>query len=155
MKRSAFTLIELILVILLTGVLAIAVTSLTRPDRLLNDTKFVAAKIMKTRYEAVGYDHRNFDGTFQTAAVGCITLDRAGLEDNRSKAGSYRLSERTQIHVSTGGNVICFDAKGRPHESGFDLASLLHRQVDINISDGKKSYTIVVYPISGYVSMKR
>jgi len=155
MKRTAFTLIELIFVILLIGILGTVATSLARPDRLLNDTKFVLAKLMKTRYEAIGFDHRNFDGTLQTNAVGCLPLVKESLEDNRSKAGSYRMEENTRITVSgMSGNTICFDSRGRPHEGDFTLASLLHEQVDITISDGKKSHVVTLYPVSGYVAMK-
>ena len=155
MRRTAFTLIELIFVILLAGILAMAVTSLTRPDRLLNDTKFVLAKVMKTRYEAIGYDHRNFDGTFEAGDMGCLTLHRSSLEGNLSQAGAYRLRQSTQISVEgLGGNTICFDSLGRPHNGDFSLPSLLHREVDITIGDGKNRHMITIYPVSGYVTMK-
>ncbi len=155
MRHTAFTLIELIFVILLVGILAMVATSLSRPDRLLNDTKFVLSKVLKTRYEAIGYDHRNFDGTLQSDNIGCLTLERDSLEENLSKAGAYRMKEDTRITVSgLGGNTICFDAMGRPHDGDFGLPSLLHREVDITIGDTKKSYSITVYPISGYATMK-
>ena len=155
MRHPAFTLIELIFVILLVGILAMVATSLSRPDRLLNDTKFVLAKVMKTRYEATGYDHRNFDGTFRDASIGCLTFDKTSLEGNRSEAGAYRMREETTLSVTgAGGNTICFDSRGRPHDGDFSLATLLHRQVDINVSDGRKSYGVTIYPVSGYATIK-
>ncbi|WP_201352407.1 pilus assembly FimT family protein [Hydrogenimonas urashimensis] len=155
MKNRAFTLIELIFVLILVGILGSTAAALFRPDRLLNDTKFILAKIMKTRYEAIGYDHRNFDGSMTHAPIGCLRLQKGALEDNRSIAGSYRMKESTAITFGgIGGNTICFDSLGRPHDGDFSLASLLHRPVDINVSNGKKTYSIIVYPVSGYVTMK-
>ncbi len=150
----AFTLIELIFVILLIGILGAVGTSLYRPQHLLNDAKFIRAKIMKTRYEAVGYDQRNFDGTFRGDNIGCITVDRAGIEGNIAKAGAYRLHKHTQIRLAgMSGNVICFDVSGRPHDGDFSLASLLHDAADINVTDGKRSYSLKLYPLSGYVTI--
>ena len=147
---------ELIFVILLVGVLGAIGTSLYHPRTLRNDAKFIQAKLMKTRYMAVGYDHRNFDGTFQGGVVGCIALDRASIEGNVRKAGAYRLDEKTQIYPGgLSGNIICFDTNGRPHDGDFSLASLLHEGVDINVTDGKRSYILKIYPFSGYVTMNK
>ncbi len=152
--RQGFTLIELIFVIALIGILGAVGTSFYKSDRLLADTRFIAAKIMQTRYGAIGYDHRNFDGTFTGGTTGCLTLDRAGLEDAASKAGGYRLDARVQITVSgMGGNTICFDEKGYPHDGDFSEGSLLHQKVDINVSISGKSDLITVMPLSGYAKI--
>ncbi|WP_456381248.1 pilus assembly FimT family protein [Hydrogenimonas sp.] len=155
MKPTAFTLIELIFVILLVGVLGMTANALFRPDRVLNDTKFVLAKVMKTRYEAIGYDHRNFDGTSVESGPGCLTLEKSALERGDANENLYRMGKTTDIRVTgLDGNTICFDFRGAPHDGDFTLASLLHREVDINVSDGKRSYRIVIYPESGYGAME-
>ncbi|WP_456404538.1 pilus assembly FimT family protein [Hydrogenimonas sp.] len=153
MKRG-FTLIELIFVILLVGLLGAVGTSLYKPDRVLSDTRFIAAKLMKSRYLAIGYDHRNFDGTFRADRIGCVTLDRSGLEDGVDEAGGYRLGTTTQITVDgMAGNTICFDEKGYPHDGDFSAGSLLHRKVDITVSGSGKSYRITLFPVSGYATI--
>ncbi len=152
--RRGFTLIELIFVILLIGILGGIGMSFYRPDRGLADARFIASKIMESRYEAIGYERLNFDSSVLSGSVGCITLDRSGLDDPPSQAGGYRLGKRTQISVTgLSGNTICFDEKGYPHDGDFTTGSLLHQKVDINVSTPKKSYIISVMPFSGYAKI--
>ncbi len=152
--RRAFTLIELIFVVILVGILGAVGSSLYRPDRVLADTNYIAAKLMQSRYEAIGYDHRNFDGTFDSSSIGCITISKSSLNDPPQRAGGYTLSKKSLVTVSgLTGNTICFDEKGYPHDGNFFDSSLLHRRVDINVSDSKNSYTITVMPFSGYVKI--
>ena len=154
--RNAFTLIELIFVVLLLGILAAVGMIYFRPGYLRNDTHFVLSRLEQTRYEAIGYDHRAFGGGTVAEALGCIALDRDGIEGDRSRAGAHTLHRDTRILFSgIAGNTLCFDAAGRPHDGGFGLSSLLHEAVDINVTNGRKSYRLRVYPVSGYVIMKR
>ncbi|WP_353661784.1 type II secretion system protein [Hydrogenimonas sp. SS33] len=153
--RAAFTLIELIFVILLIGLLGAVGRSYFRADRLLDDTRYIASRLAQTRYEAIGFDHRSFGGAPVHEEVGCLTLDRADLEGNLSKAGAYRLHADTRIEVQgTGGNTICFDGKGRPHDGDFRLSTLLHKTADIEVSGGSETYRIRLYPVSGLAIMK-
>ncbi len=152
--RRAFTLIELIFVVLLVGLLGAVGSSLYRPDRVLADTNYIAAKLMQSRFEAIGYDHRNFDGTFDSSTIGCLSLSKSSLDDPAAQAGGYRVAKDTIITVSgLTGNAICFDEKGYPHDGDFSDSSMLHRRVDINVSNSKKSYVITVMPFSGYVKI--
>ena len=154
--RKAFTLIELIFVVLLLGILAAVGAVRFRPGYLRNDARFVLSRLEQTRYEAIGYDHRLFGGGAAGGSVGCITLDNGGIEGNRSRAGVHILHKDTRIVVSgLAGNTLCFDAGGHPHDGGFGLSSLLHEAVDIEVTNGRQTYRLRVHPLSGYVTMKR
>jgi prepilin-type N-terminal cleavage/methylation domain-containing protein len=155
MRRSAFTLIELVFVLLLVGILGAVATTLYKPGKLRNDAKFVKLRLQKTRYLATGYDARNFDGSFQAGVPGCIDLTPEGLEGDTSRAGAYRLQKSTIVSVSgLTGNTLCFDHGGRPHDGDHSMGTLLHEAVDISVSNGRKSYRIRLYPFSGYAAMK-
>jgi len=156
MRRFAFTLIELIFALLLIGVLGAVGTALYKPGRGLHDARYAALRLQQTRYEAIGYDHRSFGGGAVAAGPGCVTLTRSGLEGNLSRAGAYRFDGSTAISVSgMAGNTLCFDAKGRPHDGDFSLASLLHETVDISVENRGAVYRLTIFPVSGYVKMNR
>ena len=152
---GAFTLIELIFVIVLVGILGFVGISFYHPDKVLSDTRFIRSKIAEARYLGIGYDHRRFGNTPESGGPGCVTLERSALEGDLSQAGSYRLHRGTSIRVRGAGNTICFDEKGRPHDGDFTLAKLLHETVDINVSNGRKSRLLRLFPISGYVIMTK
>ncbi|WP_457595935.1 type IV pilin protein [Hydrogenimonas sp.] len=155
MKRAAFTLIEILFVLMILGILAGVAASYYRPSVTLSDARFINLRLAQTRYRAIGFDHRRFDGGF-VAGPGCIELTREGLEGDTSRAGAYRLSPKTAVTVVSGleGNTLCFDAKGRPHDGDYALSSLLHEPVDIDIEGSDGRYRLRVHPRSGAVTME-
>lgn len=151
--RNALSLLELVTVLVIVGLLAAVGNSLYRPDRLLQDVHFAALRLQRLQSRAIGYDHRNFDGTLESSQS-CVTLDAAGLSQTDGGGKAYRIASTTMIGIAgMSGETLCFDAKGRPHEGALDLASLLHTRVDLNLSRSGKEYHLLIEPLSGFIIM--
>ncbi len=147
MNRDAFTLLELIFIIVIIGVLVGVGSSSFKTNYMRNDINFIMAKIKQAQYRGIGYEHQNFDGSFLADTIGCIDLEKSALEE---RASDGNLPYKLHINSFDAG-VICFDAKGRPHEDDFTSATLLSEKKDIIITYSGKSKTITILPISGYV----
>jgi hypothetical protein len=107
------------------------------------------AKIKQAQYLGIGYEHRNFDGTFQSDMRGCVELTKTALEDSATEGDvSYKL----HVDINTNGlnnNTLCFDAQGRPVNGNFASGTLLATKQEITLTyKGIKS--IFILPKSGY-----
>lgn len=147
--KKAYTLVELIFVIVIIGVLAGVAGSSFKSDYLAADMDYIAAKIKEAQYKGIGYEHRNFDGTFQSGMKGCIELTETALEDKASEGDvAYKL--HVSIDTSLSSDMLCFDAKGRPHETDFSLGTLLNVKKEINLSYNGRTKQIIILPLSGF-----
>ena len=152
--RAAFSLMELVLVLALIAILAGVGSSAYRSDRALIDARYIALQIDKVRYQAIGYDHREFSGGFENdRSLGCVDLVEESFEPNATAAETGGIHPATEIAVLSGmdGTRLCFDADGAPHQHDFSISNLLRNRVEINVSNGGERYQLVVMPISGYV----
>ncbi len=143
MKRHAFSLVELIFVIVLMGVLTGIGFYMSRPDPTRADAQYTLLKLKEARYRAIGYE----SGDASCSEGGWVRLDLQTLADD---GGKVRHDFKSAI--SPEGSILCFDALGRPHDGNTtSLVSLRHVPLDINFTapGGKKS-TIRLYPQSGY-----
>lgn len=142
--RAAFSLLELIFVVVLIGTMAGFGVSALRQDYLLHDTHYIASKIMQTQYEAIGYDHRRLDGTWIDDTRGCVIFDKATLEE-----GGYGL------HVSIdysdiGADRICFDHAGRP-KGGAHGSPLLTERKLLKLRYNAKEAIVAIESTTGCV----
>jgi len=133
--RKAFTLIELIFVIIIIGTLTGVGLNSFKTNYLINDVNFVVGKIRATQYQGIGYSKAEFGTTDKLSSdIGCITLDEDSLNDKDFK-----------IHATLGGDLagkkLCFDEKGRPtlNEDSLDI---IYRG---------KTVTLKVQALTGYV----
>ncbi len=152
MRRSAFTLLELIFVIVIIGILAKIGMESIRTDYLLNDANFIAMKLQGARYRGIGYDHRW--GKDQDVSHACVTLTTAALEESATEGLSHY-----RLHVTLGGELagktVCFDRLGEAHEDGSFASTPLKEQKVLIMQDDKgRRREIVLLPKSGYVIIK-
>ena len=150
-KHNAFTLIELLFVIIAAGVLAAVGTSLYKTNHLRNDANFIAAKIKQAQYRGIGFEHNGF-GTEETTADldnGCILLNAAALEETAGSGEAHYT-----LHATLSGELanatLCFDSKGRPHLNDFTSATLLREQKVLTLTQAGKDANISIMPMSGY-----
>ncbi len=156
--RFAFSLMELIFVLVLIGILVGVGSSSYRSDRALIDARYVALQIDKVRYRAIGFDHRNFSGGFDSVeSIGCIDLKKESFEQNTSAAKMGGVHPSTDISSPSGmsGTRLCFDSDGKPHDGNFTVQSILHSKAELNITNSGSWWMVEVMPISGYVIINR
>jgi len=151
---KAFTLIEMIFVVVLIGLISIGAINAIPDNTLLNNTNFIYNKILEKKANALSFmaDMQNKD---ENRTV-CITFDKEWLknDENHSKV-KFNLSNR--ITISADVNTVCFDYLGRAYKGDIDLKTfdtLSHQNININITYKNKTKKVIIYPISGFVEIK-
>lgn len=148
--RRGLTLIETVFVIVIIGIISAIGAMSYHPRVVKNDADFTALAIEKKRKEGISFDHRSFGGgeITDTKQKGCITLTKNGITDVFRKGGG-KYNFKSSILGDYSGKKICFDHLGRPSEGNY--TNIVSSPIDINISYLKKSLTLKVLPVSGYV----
>ena len=143
---KAFTLIEVIFVIIIAGIMTFIGLEYLPDNTLVSDYQMLKQKILQKRSNALGYNYIGENN--QT----CIEFDKDWLnnDDNNSKVGYVFKSE---INSDVEGNVICFDYEGRVFKGEVDsnLSNLLHKEVIVTLKYKNKEKNITIYPISGEI----
>ena len=145
---KAFTLIELIFVIVIMGILSFIAISYIPDNTLTDNTKALKNLIKLKETYALGYEANMSDDNDKKKV--CITFDKNILnnEENSSKIRYYFKSD-----ISSNIKTVCFDKFGRPFDSSIDKKdkNLLHKNVTITLSYKNKDKNIIIYQITGYV----
>ncbi|MDD2265919.1 prepilin-type N-terminal cleavage/methylation domain-containing protein [Sulfuricurvum sp.] len=137
--RSAFTLIELIFVIVLIGVLTGIGFYMSRPDYTRQDAQYTLLKLKEARYRAMGNDTLD--------PSGCVTLTPSALSSDDAPKHEIKSAITMTPNVTT----VCFDAKGRPHDgNSVTLDTLIHSPLNIFFNNGDKNSTIRLFSGTGY-----
>lgn len=148
--RKAYTLLELIFVIVVIGILAGVASTTYKEDYLKNDINFIALKIKEAQYRGIGYEHKVFgtDDAPVDYINGCIRLEKAALEDKATDGNTaYKL------HVDDfDEGILCFDAKGRPHDNDFSPGTLRSVKKVIDLSYNGDTKSITVSAVSGFAT---
>ncbi len=148
--KKAFSLLELIFVIVIIGIMAGLGSGSIKTNHLLNDSHYIIGKIREAQYEGIGFEHQNFDGSFIANTKGCVTLTPAFLDGNASKA-QVKYSLHVSIdHSALNTDTLCFDTKGRPHDGNFAQNTLFTEQKVLILTYNTKSVSISIEPITGY-----
>ena len=171
--RRAFTMIELIIVVIIIGILAKTAISLFPDRKVTNDANYLSLQIMQKRENALNYDTYKFGEalwkikpyskeynltcidlniTGQREAYGTSTIDEQ--EDAKNIQKHYHINKDTVITVSNltdQNQTLCFDGEGRPYTLE---QKLLKKRVEIQLSNGRDKKTILIFPYSGYDIIK-
>jgi len=154
--KKAFTMIELVLVIVIIGLLSIAGSMLLPNYTLLNDTNFVAMEIKRTQAKAIGnnkfdFTNNNWDTTPDNER--CIVLNKASLNVSKASTGGYSMHQNTTLVINPplNADTLCFDHIGRAYNGNFQSANRLVNSVVVTLSYRAKDRNITIVPFSGYV----
>ncbi len=140
--KSAFTLIELIFVIVIIGILAKVGFSYSKVDYLQKDAQYLLLKIKETRYRSIGAYRQNGH---------CISLDKTTLNaEEQTKLNPYTFKVDIATNISLDDDKICFDEFGRVYKNNTASSNYLLDILDINLTLREKSCLIKVFPITGY-----
>lgn len=151
--KTAFTLLELIVVIVIISIMTAVGSSSFRSNYLHDDVQFILTKIQEAHFKGIGYEHNGFgtEATLPDYDNGCIQLQNATLNDRATQTGIYYTLHVDDFDYGT----LCFDAKGRPHHDNFKKSTLLTTQKLLNFTYSGKSYSIIIEPVSGYAIIKQ
>jgi len=139
MMKKAYTLVELIFVIVIIGILSGVGFYSFDPHYVRNDANIVLMKLEKSRYEAMHYDKRLADSNTKSS-VGCIDLST--LKDTNSSTIDQNYKFHSDITPNTG--TICFDIFGR---------SKSENDENITISYQNKTVQLNILKNSGYIDI--
>ena len=149
--KKAFSMIELIFIILLIGILAKIGSGFIPDNKLLNDTHYIVMKIKEAQKNAIGYDDFNFsnpkywDINRSDYNRTCITCNKDFFEKLEGKILYI------DNNVSPANAKICFDSYGRPYDEN---GTLMRQKSVIKVSYKQQYKTISVFPITGYATIE-
>jgi prepilin-type N-terminal cleavage/methylation domain-containing protein len=143
----AFSLLELIFVLVIIGVLSLIGVQFVPNERPISDAEILKKLILTKKTNAIGYK------VFSENNDTCIKLDKNDInnEENISRV-KYKFKSDISIN-GLNGDLLCFDYKGRPFDGKVEknLSNLLKNFVTIILKYKNKEENLTLYPISGYV----
>ncbi len=147
--KKAYTLIELIFVIVIIGVLAGVASSSYRPNYLKSDIEFISMQIKQAQYKGIGYEHLGMNLAIADYINGCINIEKNAFEE---RATDGNLAYKLHLDAFDEGTV-CFDSKGRPYSGNFLPANLMTVDRVIDLTFDGVTQSITIYAMSGYVGL--
>jgi prepilin-type N-terminal cleavage/methylation domain-containing protein len=144
----AFTLIELIFVLVIIGIMAFVGMEFIPNETYISDAQMLKKLILTKKTNALGY--KVYGENNDT----CLRLnkDYINSEENLSQV-KYKFKSDINVSGLENGDLICFDYKGRPYDGvvEMNLSHLLEKNVTITLKYHTKEINLTLYPISGYV----
>jgi prepilin-type N-terminal cleavage/methylation domain-containing protein len=144
----AFTLIELIFVLVIIGIMAFVGMEFIPNETYISDAQMLKKLILTKKTNALGY--KVYGENNDT----CLRLnkDYINSEENLSQV-KYKFKSDINVSGLKNGDLICFDYKGRPYDGVVErnLSHLLEKNVIITLKHHTKEINLTLYPISGYV----
>ena len=151
----SFTLMELLFVIIVIGVLAVTANIRIPKNDLIDATKLLHTILLDKKASAIGFE-ADINSEEENRTV-CAVLEKTWLQDDQKKAKvKHTFSSKVTLSSNTG--TICFDYLGRLHTDGMDtrtLSTLSHNEVNITLTQGSKTKTITLYPMGGFIEIRK
>jgi prepilin-type N-terminal cleavage/methylation domain-containing protein len=143
----AFSLIELIFVLVIMGILAFVGMQFIPNETPISDAEILKKLILNKKTNALGYK------VYEENNDTCIRLnkDYINKEENLSRV-KYKFKSAINV-LGLSSDLLCFDYKGRPCNGKCEknLSNLLKKNVTIMLNYNNKEKNLTLYPISGYV----
>jgi len=146
---KAFTLIELILVIIIMIILTVVGLSFLPNETPLSDAEILKKIILTKKTNAIGY--KVFTENNDTCLK--ITQNYINSEENQSKV-KYRFKSTINVNgLDNSEDLVCFDYLGRPYDGVVDinLSNILKNNVIISLKYHNKEINLTLFPITGYI----
>ena len=149
MKTKAFTLIELIYVIVIIGILVGTGFYYFKPHYLQNDRNFLELQLNTVRYEGLNYDKRSPSADVNYS-IGCIA--KSDFFTSRSTVDKHYKKHAT-VTLTPDESILCFDTLGQLH-TGSDANqtekdSLSSSDIVITLDYNHEEKNITIDHISG------
>ncbi len=151
--KKAFTLTELIFVIIILGILSSAAIMSIPDNRLMTDINFVTMKIKEKQMNALSYDHYDFnDNSWRNNFYDrtCIDTTNIKLDEKSSKS-----AKKYQMKSTLTSTKICFDTLGRPYLNNYKLNNLIQTPILLDIEYKNTKRKIKIMPYSGSIMIER
>ena len=147
----AFSLIELIFVIVIIGILTFSAFEFIPDNTLISDKEMLKLKILQKKSNALGYKKIGFDDYI------CITFDKDYLNEedkNSSEKVHYRFKSEISVYDGLNGNRICFDNFGRIYDNEVDanLENLVNNVIILKLVYENEEKNITIYPFLGAIN---
>jgi prepilin-type N-terminal cleavage/methylation domain-containing protein len=150
----AFTLIELIFVIIIVGILSIGAINAIPDNTLINNTNYIYNKILEKKANSIEF-MANMQNDDEKREV-CITFNKNWLKNDETNAKvKFNISKRVVLKSDV--DTICFDYLGRPYDGLVDLETfdnLLHKDVNVSIKYHNKQKIITIYHMTGDIEIQ-
>ena len=125
--RHAFSLLELIFVIVLIGIISGIGFYTAQPDVTKQDAQYTLLKLKEARYRAIGFE----TGNTNCSDGGWITLTKTALSNASDNNDSMPREIKSEVNTTI--MTLCFDSLGRPHDGNFTTLDTLLRLSLIHI----------------------
>ncbi len=150
---KAFSLIELIFVIVIMGILSFLGLQYIPDEKVTAYTQMLKAKIMEKKSNAIGYKAEGFDGYF------CIKFDKEWLTDDEAdskiKFDFNKSYIKLKISPLLDDKKLCFDYLGRDYNGSVDnnLTYIIHTNIIVTVKRNDKDIeqNITIYPVTGTI----
>ena len=147
---KAFSLIELIFVIVIMGILTFSAFEFIPDNTLISDKEMLKLKILQKKSNALGYKKIGFDDYI------CITFDKDFLnEEDKNSSEKVHYTFKSNISVEgLNGNRVCFDNFGRIYDNEVDanLENLINNVIIIKLIYKSDEKNITIYPLIGAIN---